>query len=185
MCPQDCGVYCGNRVCEADEYLWCPQDCGSGYCGDFVCWGDEPNWCPDDCGFCGDDHCAVGESDWCTFDCGAICGDQICQDQEYSLPERLCGASAVLRQLHLRARPTCMVPGRWLRRLRQRRLRARRHPELPRSMLRQLKGARIPRVGRRTCAARERSVRSAGLGGMRHLTGRIQACAKDAHPSIM
>ncbi len=56
--------FCGDGICQGDEFEFCPEDCGGGetFCGDGICEGDEPDFCPDDC--FGDDE---------VFECQQIC----------------------------------------------------------------------------------------------------------------
>ncbi len=43
--------WCGNGYCFSEEYESgdCSVDCSMGYCGDNICEGDEYKWCADDC----------------------------------------------------------------------------------------------------------------------------------------
>ena len=88
-CPADCGICCGNKVCEAplgETCQSCPADCGS-CCGNSVCdssIGETCFLCPLDCGqCCGDGQCVAAHSETtrtCPADCGTgiKCGDNKC-----------------------------------------------------------------------------------------------------------
>jgi formylglycine-generating enzyme required for sulfatase activity len=92
LCPDDCGLCCGNHVCDGgfgENCLTCPADCGE-CCGDGVCdtgyaYGENCDTCPEDCPCTECGH--VCQSGVCTFTacdgrkcgtdvagCGADCG---------------------------------------------------------------------------------------------------------------
>ena len=95
-CSEDCGVCCGNTICEplyGEACDICVADCGvcGAVCGDGSCDGGEVcDVCVADCGVCppvcGDGSCDGGEvCDVCVADCGVcppVCGDGSCDGGE-------------------------------------------------------------------------------------------------------
>lgn len=87
-CPNDCGLCCGNGVCEAaygEDCGACQADCGP-CCGNGACEpgrGETCSSCQADCGpCCGNGACepALGETcASCSADCGSCCGNGLCE----------------------------------------------------------------------------------------------------------
>lgn len=102
-CPEDCGLCCGNGMCEPDygeDCATCEDDCGP-CCGNGTCEpdrGETCDTCPDDCGACcGNGTCEEEydeDCDTCPDDCGACCGNGTCEeeyDEDCETCEEDCG----------------------------------------------------------------------------------------------
>lgn len=87
-CPSDCGICCGNAICElafGEDCTTCPLDCGCEACGE-ACESGECRFVGCDGKDCGDDGCqgtcgSCGEHLECQAgQCVAVpwCGDTIC-----------------------------------------------------------------------------------------------------------
>jgi hypothetical protein len=89
-CPEDCGLCCGNALCEphyGEDCATCEADCGP-CCGNAVCEpgrGEDCGTCQADCGpCCGNAVCEPSRGETCgtcQADCGSCCGNSLCEDK--------------------------------------------------------------------------------------------------------
>lgn len=103
-CPGDCGVCCGNGVCQpeyGEDCGTCASDCGA-CCGNGQCEpgrGESCSACELDCGSCcGNGVCEPNLNETCATcgqDCGSCCGNGLCesgQGESCSTCAKDCGA---------------------------------------------------------------------------------------------